>query len=79
MGTIYDEIANGHTWVDWSGKVYKSREEYVNAPAEMVDADLVGVWLCTGERTPQDEYEKTLLAEIEQMKKDGKGIEFPFD
>lgn len=79
MGNMYDEISRGNTWVDWSGKVYNSREEYVNAPAEMADADLVGVWLWTGERTPQNEYERRLLAEIEQMKKDGVAIEFPFD
>lgn len=79
MGNIYSELSNGHAWVDWNGKVYTNRQEYVNAPAEVLDSDLVGLWLATGERTPQNDFERELLAEIEQMKRDGKGIEFPFD
>lgn len=44
-----------------------------------LDPDIIGVLLSTGRRAPQNEYEKRLLAEIKQMQKDGKSIEFPFN
>lgn len=59
------------------GIEYESYEAYCNS--DDLDPDIVGVMLATGRRTPQNEYEKELLAEIEQMKKEGKGIEFPFN
>lgn len=59
------------------GIEYESYEAYCNSMD--LDPDIIGVMLATGRRTPQNEYEKELLEEIEQMKREGRGIEFPFD
>ena len=65
------------SYISNDGIEYTDYAAYCNSSD--LDPDIVGVMLATGRRTPQDEYEKTLLAEIEQMKKDGKAIEFPFN
>jgi len=44
-----------------------------------LDPDIIGVLLTTGRRTPQNDYEKRLLAEIKQTQKNNIGIEFPFN
>lgn len=59
------------------GIKYESYEAYCNS--KDLDPDIIGVMLATGRRTPQNEDEKELLDEIERMKKEGKGIEFPFN
>ena len=59
------------------GIEYESYEAYCNSMD--LDPDIIGVMLATGRRTPQNDYEKRLLATIEKMKKEGKGIEFPFN
>lgn len=59
------------------GIEYESYEAYCNSMD--LDSDIIGVMLATGRRTPQNDYETRLLQEIEQMKREGKGIEFPFD
>lgn len=64
-------------YISRDGKRYNSYEDYCNS--NDLDADIVGVMLTTGRRTPQNEYEKRLLKEIERMKKEGKAIEFPFN
>lgn len=58
------------------GIKYESYEAYCNSMD--LDSDIIGVMLTTGRRTPQNDDEKRLLQEIEQMKREGKGIEFPF-
>lgn len=79
MATIYDEIAKGHAYVDWDGKVYTDRKEYVNAPASVLDEDLVWLFLWNGERTPQNEKERKLAASFAEMKAKGiTNVEFPF-
>lgn len=65
------------SYVSNDGIEYESYEVYCHSMD--LDPDIVGVMLATGRRTPQNEYERRLLAEIEQMKKEGKGIEFPFN
>lgn len=65
------------SYISNDGIEYESYEAYCNSAD--LDPDIIGVMLATGRRTPQDEYEKKLLEEIEQMKKEGKGIEFPFN
>ena len=65
------------SYISNDGIEYESYEAYCNS--DDLDSDIVGVMLATGRRTPQNNYEKRLLAEIEQMKKEGKGIEFPFN
>ena len=65
------------SYVSNDGIEYESYDVYCNSMD--LDPDIVGVMLATGRRTPQNEYERRLLAEIEQMKKEGKGIEFPFN
>lgn len=64
------------SYTSYDGIEYESYEAYCNS--DDLDPDIVGVMLATGRRTPQNDYEEQLLAEIEQMKKEGKGIEFPF-
>lgn len=65
------------SYVSNDGIEYASYEAYCNSMD--LDPDIVGVMLATGRRTPQNDYEKRLLAEIEQMKREGRGIEFPFN
>ncbi len=65
------------SYISNEGKEYESYSAYCNS--NDLDPDIVGVMLATGRRTPQNEYEKRLLSEIEHMKKEGKSIEFPFD
>lgn len=65
------------SYVSNDGVEYASYEAYCNSMD--LDSDIVGVMLATGRRTPQNDDEKRLLAEIEQMKRENKGIEFPFN
>lgn len=64
-------------YTDDDGIEYESYEAYCNAPD--LDLDIIGIMLTTGRRTPQNEWEESLLKEINQLKADGKGIEFPFN
>lgn len=59
------------------GTEYASRQDYYNSPD--LDPDIIGVMLATGRRQPQDDYERDLLAEMNEMKEKGIGIEFPFN
>lgn len=47
--------------------------------AKNVSADLVCVYLRDGRRTPQNDYEKRLLAEIKSIIASGKDIEVYHD
>lgn len=72
-------MGKSNSMVDSTGKVYTDRKEYVNAPAEYIDSDLICSWLWNGEREPQNDYERKLLEELEDMKRRGVGLELPFD
>ncbi|MDD3404951.1 MAG: hypothetical protein PHH23_01615 [Paludibacteraceae bacterium] len=52
-------------------------QEYYNSMD--LDDDLIGLYLTLGRRKPQNDYERELLAEIQKMKAEGVGIEFPFN
>ncbi|WP_133583354.1 hypothetical protein [Sphingobacterium yanglingense] len=44
-----------------------------------LDPDIIGVLLERGQRTPQNDHERSLLKEINEMKAKGLSIEFPFN
>lgn len=59
------------------GITYNSYEDYCNS--KNLDPDIVGVMLATGRRTPQNDYERRLLEEIQEMQRKGIAVEFPFN
>jgi len=44
-----------------------------------LDLEQIYVYLTLGSRTPQNEDEKELLREIKKIKKEGYGIDIPFN
>ena len=55
------------------GFLYDSYEDYVNSPD--LDTDIIQSKLTTGQRKPQNDFERRLLKEIQQAKKEGKTLE----
>lgn len=55
------------------GTLYNSIEDYYNAP--LLDTDLIQCALWRGVRTPQNDFERALLREIEEAKRQGKYLE----
>ena len=55
------------------GTVYESYEAYCNDPG--LDMDLIQVKLWKGERTPQNDFERDLLKDIQKAKRQGKIFE----
>lgn len=64
-------------FVDAEGQKYNSYEEYVNSPD--LDLDLIYSKLWSGERAPQNEREKEIKKELDEMKSKGKNLEFNFE
>lgn len=64
-------------YIDAEGHKYKSYEEYVNS--QNLDLDLVYSKLWSGERTPQNEREKEIKKELDEMKSQGEKIELNFE
>ena len=64
-------------YIDTEGRKYKSYEEYVNSPD--LDLDLIYAKLWSGERTPQNEREKEIKKELDEMKSLGMKLELNFD
>lgn len=62
---------------DVFGKTYESYEDYVNSPD--LDTDLVYIKLWRGERTPQNDEERRIKKELDEMKAKGQTPEFYFD
>ena len=62
---------------DVFGNTYESYEEYVNSPN--LDTDLVYIKLWRGERTPQNDEERRIKQELDEMKANGLTPEFNFD
>lgn len=60
-------------YIDPLGEVYESYEAYCNSPD--LDLDLIQVKLGKGERTPQNDFERRLLKEIEDARRNGKCLE----
>jgi len=55
------------------GSVYASYQDYCNAPD--LDLDLVQVKLWNGQRTPQNDFERRLLKEIQAASEQGRYLE----
>lgn len=66
-----------HTYTDPEGNVHDSYQAYCNSPD--LDPDLVVIKLSKGERTPQNDYERKVLAELEEIKRQGKSFEVDFN
>lgn len=64
-------------YIDAEGRKYKSYEEYVNSPD--LDLDLIYAKLWSGERTPQNEQEKEIKKELDEMKSLGMKLELNFE
>lgn len=64
-------------YIDAEGRKYKSYEEYVNSPD--LDLDLIYAKLWSGERTPQNEREKEIKKELDDMKSLGMKLELNFE
>lgn len=64
-------------YIDAEGRKYKSYEEYVNSPD--LDLDLIYAKLWSGERTPQNQQEKEIKKELDEMKSLGKKLELNFE
>ena len=62
-----------HPYTDPDGYVYDSYEDYCNSP--VLDMDLIHVKLWKGQRTPQNDFERALLKELEAGKREGKIFE----
>lgn len=59
-----------------TGKVYKDYEEYCNS--DELELGIVAIKLMAGERTPQNEREKKILAEIRKLQAEGKIVDIPY-
>ena len=64
-------------YIDAEGRKYKSYEEYVNSPD--LDLNLIYAKLWSGERTPQNEREKEIKKELDEMKSLGMKLEHNFE
>ena len=64
-------------YIDAEGRKYKSYEEYVNSPD--LDLDLTYAKLWSGERTPQNQQEKEIKKELDEMKSLGMKLELNFE
>lgn len=64
-------------YIDTEGRKYKSYEEYVNSPD--LDLDLIYAKLWSGEQTPQNEREKEIKKELDEMKSLGMKLELNFE
>ncbi len=64
-------------YIDAEGRKYKNYEEYVNSPD--LDLDLIYAKLWSGERTPQNQREKEIKKELDEMKSLGMKLELNFE
>ncbi len=63
----------GRKFIAPDGTTYDSYEAYCNDPD--LDMDLIQVKLWKGQRTPQNDFERALLKELEEGKREGKIFE----
>lgn len=64
-------------YTDIEGNTYESYEAYCNSPD--LDLDIICCLLWRGKRKPQNQQEKRLKTELNQMKKEGKYPDFDFN
>lgn len=60
-----------------NGKEYESTQDYYND--KDLDLDIVASVLWRGVRTPQNDNERELKKELDEIKASGKGLELYFD
>ena len=65
---------NSKPYTDSDGNVYESYEAYCNSPD--LDDYTIMLKLHAGSRTPQNDYERRLLAEIKEIERNGGLIDF---
>ena len=65
------------SYISNDGKRYNSYEDYCNS--DDLDYDIKCVLLATWRRIPQNDNERELLDEINELKRKGKQIVFPFN
>ena len=65
---------NSKPYTDSDGNVYESYEAYCNSPD--LDDYTIMLKLHAGSRTPQNDYERRLLAEIKEIERSGGLIDF---
>ena len=61
-------------YIDGDGNVYESREAFFNSPD--LDSYRVMLYLHSGSRKPQNDYERRLLAEMKEIEASGGQIDF---
>lgn len=64
-------------YIDDDGNKHDSDQDYCNS--NMLYPDIVATYLLSGKRTPQNDYEKRLLQEMKDIRKQGYGIEVYFN
>lgn len=62
------------SYTDGDGNVYESREAFFNSPD--LDDYRVMIYLHSGQRKPQNEYERHLLQEMKDIEAEGGSIDF---
>ena len=61
-------------YTDVDGNVYEFRDAFYNSPD--LDSYRVMLYLHSGARTPQNDYERSLLREMQEIEATGKLIDF---
>lgn len=64
-------------YIDDDGNKHDSYQDYCNS--NILYPDIVATYLLSGKRTPQNHYEKRLLQEMKDIRKQGYGIELYFN
>ena len=70
-------MSANHKYTDPEGNVFDSYEDYCNGPD--LDPDLIVIKLWKGERIPQNDYERAVLAEVQEITRQGKSFEVDFN
>ena len=65
---------NAKPYTDSDGNVYESYEAYCNSPD--LDDYTIMLKLHAGSRSPQNDYERRLLAEMKEIERSGGMIDF---
>lgn len=68
------EQNNKQTYTDWDGNVYESKKAFYNSPD--LDTYSVMLYLHAGTRQPQNDFERHLLKEMQDIEASGGQIDF---
>ena len=61
-------------YIDVDGNAYESQEAFYNSPD--LDSYRVMLYLHSGARTPQNDFERSLLKEMRDIEVSGKQVDF---